>query len=140
MAQLYFSCGFLPHISLAMTSSLETTLTHKQLFYFIAFLLVLCLAQYSNSIHERKYLVRQALLLPKMSPWHQLMDHRDLSSFLLKGMTSEAFVLLHDVIKKIEHPALPVRKGCKWLLPSDAQLGQKIGTFASVAFHNSHYC
>ena len=107
-----------------MILSPQTSLTKKQRKQFVAFLFLLCLACYSNSIRERKFLLRQSILPPNLAPWNHLMYRGDASSFLLlTGLTQEAFIQLHDLLKPPGHPDLPPRKGRRWSLPSHAHLG-----------------
>ena len=46
------------------------------------FLLIVTI-EYQSSIHNKHYLVRQAILSPRLSPWQPLFNHTDSSSFLL---------------------------------------------------------
>ncbi len=86
--------------------------------------LVLALSVYSNSIRERTWLYREAVLHPFKSPWNHLFHFGDPSSFLLMtGLTREAFGMLHDIIKPPGHPDLQKRAGRKWSLSSEGQLG-----------------
>jgi len=56
--------------------------------------------------------------------WNHLFHYGDPSSFLLMtGLTREAFNMLHDLLKPPGHPDLPKRKGRKWSLSSEGQLG-----------------
>ena len=94
------------------------------LFRFKVFVLLLAIVTYYNGIRDHSYLMRSAILLPHVAPWRHLMDSGDPSSFLLMtGLTRDAFNILLDIIKPPGHPALPKRKGRKWSLPPDAQLG-----------------
>ena len=88
--------------------------------------LVICIIHYYNSIHEckYKYLLREAILRPNLLPWCRLMDYGDLSSFLLMtGLTWEAFNSRNGIVLPPGHQSLGNKKGCKWSLPPDAQLG-----------------
>ena len=86
--------------------------------------LIIALVHYSNSIRHRTYLSRSAILPPSAAPWHHLLHNGDASSFLLMmGLTQEAFVLLHDILKPPGHPLLPRRRGRTWSLSSEGQLG-----------------
>ena len=118
-------CIFLSHIQ-HFTSAVWSTmrLTRKRRHLLKAFLLLLCLVEYYNRICKRKYLLREAVLLPCMSPWHQLMDFGDASLFLLMtGLTREAFDTLHDILKPPGYHRFQRTKGRSWPLPSYAQLG-----------------
>ena len=85
--------------------------------------LIIALINYSNNIHHRMYLSRPAILPPSTAPWHHLLHNGDASSFLLMtGLTREAFVMLHDVLKPQGDPSLPRRRGRKWSLLSEGQL------------------
>ena len=56
-------------------------------------LLVIMLAIYHNSLQQRKYLKRTALVHPKKSAWQHLLDNGDSSSFLLlTGVNRRAFI------------------------------------------------
>ena len=86
--------------------------------------LMISLIHFSNSLRTRTYLSRSAILLPSAAPWHHLLHNGDSSSFLLMtGLTREAFLLLHDILKPPGHPLLPRRRGRKWSLSSEGQLG-----------------
>ena len=86
--------------------------------------LVLSLCAYSNSMRDRKWLYREAVLLPPKAPWNHILLHGDHSSFLLMaGLTHEAFDMLHNILKPPGHPSLPKYKGRKWSLTSEGQLG-----------------
>ena len=86
--------------------------------------LILALSVYSNSLRERTWLYREAVLHPSKSPWNHLFHFGDPSSFLLMtGLTREAFGMLHDILKPPGHPDLPKRAGRKWSLSSEGQLG-----------------
>ena len=86
--------------------------------------LVLALCAYSNSIRERMWLYREAILHPSKSLWNHLFHYGDPSSFLLMtGLTREAFGMLHDILKPPGHPSLPKPQGRKWSLSSEGQLG-----------------
>ncbi len=85
--------------------------------------LVLSLCAYSNSIHDRTWLYREAILPPSKAPWNHLFLHGDHSLFLLMtGLTREAFDMLHDILKPPGHPSLPKLKGRKWSLTSEGHL------------------
>ncbi len=45
-------------------------------------MLTILLIKYHNSIRERTYLLRAAVVHPSLSPWRYLYDHEDDSSFL----------------------------------------------------------
>lgn len=80
------------------------TLTADEEMHLCMVLLVLLLVVYQNSIRERNYLLRQAIVDPKMSPWQHLMDYGDSSSFLLMtGLNCEAFNLLLDELIPPNH-------------------------------------
>jgi len=52
------------------------------------------------------------------------MDCGDPSSFLLMTtFTREAFLALYDILQTLVHHSLERRKGRKWALTSDVQLG-----------------
>ncbi len=86
--------------------------------------LIIALINYSNNIHRSTYLSRSAILPPSATTCHHLLHNGDVSSFLLMtGLTQEAFVMLHDILKPPGHPSLPRRRGHKWSLTSEGQLG-----------------
>ena len=86
--------------------------------------LVLSLCAYSNSIRHCTWLHHKAILPPSKAPWNHLFLYGDHSSFLLMtGLTREAFDMLHDILKPPGHPSLPKRKGRKWSMTSESQLG-----------------
>jgi hypothetical protein len=107
-----------------MTAIIPMSTTSRWRFRFKVFLSLLGIILHYNRIQERLYLMRSALLLPHIVPWHHLMDHGDLSSFLfMTGLARVAFNTLQDITKPPGHPALGKQKGCKWSLSPDAQLG-----------------
>jgi hypothetical protein len=62
-------------------------------------LLVILLMQYHNSIRDRHYLLRLAIVDPCESPWKKLYENADATSFLhMTGLTHEAFWALLDYI------------------------------------------
>ena len=102
--------------------------------------LVLSLCAYSNSIRDRKWLYRKAVLLPLKAPWNHLLRHGDQSSFLLMtGLTCDVFNILHGILKPPGHPFLPKRKGCKWSLTSKGQLGLFL-FYISSTMNYKHLC
>ena len=55
-------------------------------------LLLILLLQYYNSICDRHYLLCQAVVDPRVSPWRKLYKHADNSSFLhMTGLNRRAF-------------------------------------------------
>lgn len=68
-------------------------------------MLTILLMQYHNSIRERTYLLRAAVVHPSVSPWRYLYEHGDDGSFLhLTGLTREAFTILHNILFPPEPP------------------------------------
>ena len=62
-------------------------------------MLVVLLIKYHNSIRDRTYIIRAALVHPSLSPWRYLYDHGDDGSFLhITGLTREAFHILQDIM------------------------------------------
>jgi hypothetical protein len=62
-------------------------------------LLLILLLQYYNSIHDRRYLLCQAVVDPHVSPWRKLYKHADNSSFLhMTGLNRCAFRLLLEYL------------------------------------------
>ena len=85
---------------------------------------ILTLIIYHNSICDRNFLLRAAILPPSKSPLHYLKHKGDPTSFLfMTGLTQEAFNMLHDIVKPPDHPSFSRRKGRKWSLSSEGQLG-----------------
>ena len=85
---------------------------------------LIAVAQFYNSLHDCTYLLKSAVLLPHLAPWHQLMDYADASSFLhMTGLTREAFILLLDIVQPPGHQAHGIKRGRRCSLPPDAQLG-----------------
>jgi hypothetical protein len=110
------------HKHATMTAIIPMSTNTTWRFRFKLFLSLLVIIQHYNTIKER--LARSAILLQHVAPWLQLMDHMDSSSFLLMtGLTWEVFNMLLDIVRPPGHPALGKQKGCKWSLPTDAQLG-----------------
>ncbi len=102
--------------------------------------LMISLINFSNSLRTRTYLSRSAILLPSAAPWHHLLHNGDSSSFLLMtGLTREAFKLLHDVLKPPGHPLSPKRRGRKWSLSSEGQLGLLL-FYISSTMNYKHLC
>ena len=117
-----------------------TRLTRKRRHLLKAFLLLLCLVEYYNRIRKREHLLREAVVLPRKSPWRQLMDFGDPSSFLLMtGLTREAFGTLHDILQPPGYHRFQRTKGCSWSLPSDAQLGLLLFYLGST-MNYKHLC
>ena len=66
--------------------------------------LIIALINYSNNIRHRTYLSWLTILPPSAALWHHLLHNGDASSFLLmKGLTREAWVMLHDILRAIYH-------------------------------------
>ncbi len=116
-----------PYVTLSnkSTSRMLTLLPSATTKYRVKILaLVLSLCAYLNSMRNRKWLYRKAVLLPSKAPWNYLLLHGDHSSFLLMtGLTCKAFDMLHKILKPPGHPSLPKRKGRKWSMTSEGQLG-----------------
>ena len=69
-------------------------------------MLIILLLQYHNSIRHRHYLLRSAVLPPLESPWQNLYDKADPSSFLhLTGLSRRAFAMLMDYLFDLEDMA-----------------------------------
>ena len=99
-------------------------LTSSQRRHILFLVLIIALVEYHNNIRERCALLRPAILHPTRSPWRRLMDYGDASSFLLlTGITREAFYILLDILLPPRPEHLPKRRGRKWSLPPDGQLG-----------------
>ena len=117
-----------------MLSIVSASSTHYRVKILV---LILALCVYSNSIRERTWLYREAVLHPSKSPWNHLFHYGDPSSFMLMtGLTREAFNTLHDLLKPPGHPDLPKRKGCKWSLSSEGQLGLFLFYIGSTMNYN----
>ena len=85
---------------------------------------VVLLCHYHNSIRERSFLTREAILLPSVSPWRQLMDYTDDSSFLhMTGLTRFAFNELLHILIPPDDSLHQRKKGRQWSLPPDGHLG-----------------
>ena len=100
------------------------TLTADEEMHLCMVLLVLLLVVYNNSIRERTYLLRQAIVDPKISPWQHLMDNGDPSSFLLlTGLNRNAFNLLLDVLIPPDHRLHRHRRrrGRQWSISAEGQ-------------------
>jgi hypothetical protein len=68
-------------------------------------LLIVLLLQYHNSRH-RHYLLRLAVLPPQESPWKNLYEKADATSFLhLTGLSQCAFVMLMDYLFDLDDMA-----------------------------------
>ena len=90
----------------------------------ILLFLFIAVAQLYNSLRECTYLLKCAVLLPHLAPWHHLMDHADASSFLhMTGLTRDAFILLLNILQPPSHPARGTMRGRRCSLPPDSQLG-----------------
>jgi len=80
-------------------------LTVQQKWQIQMLMLIILLVKYHNSIRDRTYLLRAAVVHPSLSPWRYLYDHGDDGSFLhLTGLTREAFIVLHDILFPPEPP------------------------------------
>ena len=118
------------------------TLTVDEETHLCMVLLVILLVVYNNSIRERSYLLRQAIVDPKKSPWQHLMDNGDPSSFLLlTGLNRHAFNLLLDVLIPPNHCLRRHhrRRGRQWSLPAEGQLGLLLFYVGSTMPHK-HLC
>ena len=112
-------------------------------------LLVILLAIYHNSLRQRNYLKRQALVDAKKSAWQQLLEHGDSSSFLLlTGVSRRAFYMLLDIAIPPGHRVRRRRrrKGRQWSLSAEGQLGLLLFIWAArchtsicVFFLESHH-
>ena len=108
-----------------LTSRMLTLVPSATTKYWVKLLaLVLSLCAYSNSIRNCTWLYCEVIPLPSKEPWNHLFLHGDHLSFLLMtGLTREAFDMLHNILKPPGHPSLPKRRGRKWSLTSEGQLG-----------------
>ncbi len=88
-------------------------------------LLLLAMIQHYNSIRDRYNLSRQAIVLPRSSPWQHLFDNADPDSFLLMtGVTRDVFGMLLTIL----YPASTIQrliraKGRPRLMSPHAELG-----------------
>ena len=74
-------------------------LTIQQKWQIEMLMLVILLIKYHNSIRDRSYLLRAAVVHPSLSPWRYLYDHGDDGLFLhLTGLTREVFIILQDIL------------------------------------------
>jgi hypothetical protein len=118
----------------------KTRLTKRQRHLLKVFLFVLCLVEYYNRIRKHWYLLREALFPPGRSPWHQLMDCGDQSSFLLMtGLAHDVFIMLYNILQLPDHHSLDRRKERKWTLLSDAQLGLLL-LYSGSTMNYKHLC
>ena len=80
-------------------------LTVQQKWQIQMLMLIILLVKYHNSIRDRTYLLRAAVVHPSLSPWRYLYDHGDDCSFLhLTGLTREAFIVLQSILFPPEAP------------------------------------
>ena len=92
-------------------------------------LLCVLLLIYQNSLRERTYLCRSALLHPHLSPWQHLLQNGDGSSFLhITGLTKRVFWHLHRILfppPSIDpNTRMPTRRrGRPQILSSEGKLG-----------------
>ena len=87
-------------------------------------LLIILLANYLDSLHQWLYLQHGTILHPTLSPWRQLMDHGDDSSFLhMTGLSQAAFNML------LSFPR------CRKCLPSDP-IKQRLVIESIISIHN----
>jgi hypothetical protein len=69
-------------------------------------MLIILLLQYHNNIQNRHYLLRSAVLPPLESPWQNLYERADPSSFLhLTGLSRRTFAILMDYLFDLEDMA-----------------------------------
>ena len=128
------------HSSSSSYPRYETTMFRNEYYHFKVFVFILALIIYHNSIRDCNFLLREAILPPSKSPWHYLYHKGDPSSFLfMTGLTQEAFNMLHDIVKPPGHPSLPRRKGRKWSLSSEGQLGLLLFYICST-MNNKYLC
>jgi hypothetical protein len=93
--------------------------TRRRLRYLCLFIL---LFHASNSVRDRTYLHRCAILAPAESPWIKLYRHGDASSFLtMTGLSRQAFSLLLNVL--FPDNQQPKKAGRPPLMDPTAQLG-----------------
>jgi hypothetical protein len=84
------------------------------------------LIKYHNSIRERSFLLRAAVVHPSLSPWQYLYDHGDDGSFLhLTGLTQEAAIILQNILFPPEPPDKFGRRPPGWpkLLDNSSSVG-----------------
>ena len=80
-------------------------LTVQQKWQIEMIMMIILLVKYHNTICDRTYLLRAAVVHPSLSPWQYLYGHGDDGSFLhLTGLTREAFIVLQDILFPPEPP------------------------------------
>ena len=84
---------------------MKLVLTVQQKWHIKMVMLIILLIKYHNSIRERTFLLRAAVVHPSLSPWRYLYDHGDDGSFFhLTGLTREAFIILQNILFPPEPP------------------------------------
>jgi hypothetical protein len=75
-------------------------------------LVIILLLLYHNSLRDRHYLHRLAILEPQRSPWKKLYKNGDSKSFLhMTGLTRRAFGSLLDYLFDLEEIVSRCRRG-----------------------------
>jgi len=98
-----------PDIVLGHAPYALTTMIRGQLQFV---LLIILLLKYHNSLRDRTYLLREALVSPRESPWHKLYNYGNDSSFLhMTGLNREAFGSLLDCLFDLDQVANNRRHG-----------------------------
>jgi hypothetical protein len=87
-------------------------------------LVIIPLLLYHNSLRNRHYLHRSAILEPQRSPWKKLYENGDSKSFLhMTGLTRRAFGSLLDYLFDLEEIVSRCRRGRPRSLDPDGYLG-----------------
>ena len=103
-------------------------------------LLLVLLLQYHNSIRDRHYLHRAAIVQPRESPWRKLYEHADDSSFLhMTGLNRLAFTVLLGYVFDLEAIVHCRRPGRPRSLSPDGYLGLLLFYLGSM-MTNKHLC
>jgi len=103
-------------------------------------LLVVLLLQYHNSIRDRHYLHRSAIVQPLQSPWMKLYTSGDDSSFLhMTGLNRQAFTELLEYIFDLEAIVQCRRRGRPRSLRPDGYLGLLLFYLGSM-MTDKHLC
>jgi hypothetical protein len=87
-------------------------------------LMIVLLIHLHNTIHDRHFLLRKAIVPPSKFPWKKLYDHADESSFLhITGLIRRAFAMLMEHVFDLEALARRRCGGRPRLLGPEGYLG-----------------
>jgi hypothetical protein len=100
---------------------------------------IVLLIHLHNTIRDRHFLLRKAIVPPSKSPWRKLYDHADESSFLhVTGLNRRAFAMLMEHVFDLEALASR-RRGRPRLLGPEGYLGLLL-LYLGSTMNTKHLC